>query len=91
MLRGCGPVVDSLCEICVKFSCFYTAFVFNGSGVGKTRILPTIFERFLHGVFHSEKMFFQSVNRSVLPTFNIVNKNNNNKVLNINYYWRVSE
>ncbi len=89
MRKPCVTAVDGLGLICVKFMGFYPAMIYIIRGVEKRRSFTTGFSWFLHSFFHPENLVFQSVNRRVLPTFNIVNNNDNKVILNFNSYWRI--
>lgn len=90
MRNLCVMVVDGMGEICVKLGGFYSAMIYIIRGVEKRYGFTTEFSRFLHSFFHPGIMVFQSINYQLLPTFNIVNKNNNEVILNFNNYWRMS-
>lgn len=90
MRKLCVMVVDGLGLICVKSVGFYPAMIYIIQGVEKRRGFTTGFSLFLHSFFHPENLVFQTVNCRVLPTFNIVNNNDNKVILNFSSYWRMS-
>lgn len=89
MLSGCVIVVEEVGEICVKLLGFSATFVQTKLTVGKPAYFTTRLARLLPMFSHNQKWFFISVFDEFLPTINRTNKNNNDTILNFNY-WRIT-
>ncbi len=91
MRNGCVRLVDLVSVSSVKARYLYTVLLNKFKVVEKLPSFTTPSARFFLSFFHCELPVFQPVKIGVLPTINIVYKNNNDIKLNFINNWRISE